>query len=302
MRWLLAATMLCAQSQAFLRASLHLRHHHKSASRRLLCDNSNKWAPRTARHSALASSSSASSSVPPSPAPEAAAEEPGAGGAAAGEFGGIGCETLSVLFECDDFAVVAKPAGVPCHHSDWVGSSASKPRGGRRGRNRHKPRPAERDGPTPVLQRARETFGRRVWLPHRLDRCARARAAAGFRSRRAVGASRSRRAHDLRAPPYRCLAPLSTNTCENARAGHRRGSSSSRVVVGAGVGTVRARATRHRRGASGCLLIAFSPRATAGLQAALSASPRKEYYALCRGEVSDVASRVRIAHTSHQAR
>ena len=182
-------------------------------------------------------------SAPP-PAPEAAAEEPGAGGAAAGEFGGIGCETLSVLFECDDFAVVAKPAGVPCHHSDWVGSSASKPRGGRRGRNRHKPRPAERDGPTPVLQRARETYGRRVWLPHRLDRCARARAAAARAVVFARGGLSARRGRDARMISVHhhtdaWCPSRRTNTCENARAGHRRrrrrASSSSRIVVGAGV-------------------------------------------------------------------
>ena len=75
-------------------------------------------------------------------------------------------EPLPVLYETPDFAVIAKPAGVPCHHSDFVGSHARGRRSRRRGGARS-PRDAEL--PTPVLQRARETFGKRVNLVHRID-------------------------------------------------------------------------------------------------------------------------------------
>ena len=55
---------------------------------------------------------------------------------------------LEILYEGDAFAIVAKPGGVPCHASEYIG----------------------KDYVVPLLQRARDALGRRVNLVHRLDR------------------------------------------------------------------------------------------------------------------------------------
>lgn len=55
---------------------------------------------------------------------------------------------LHILHRGETFAVIAKPGGVPCHASDYIGS----------------------DDVVPLLQRARDALGRRVNLVHRLDR------------------------------------------------------------------------------------------------------------------------------------
>ena len=57
-------------------------------------------------------------------------------------------EPLEILYEGDAFAIVAKPGGVPCHASEYIG----------------------KDYVVPLLQRARDALGRRVNLVHRLDR------------------------------------------------------------------------------------------------------------------------------------
>mmetsp|Transcript_57736 Transcript_57736/g.130822 ORF Transcript_57736/g.130822 Transcript_57736/m.130822 type:complete len:342 (-) Transcript_57736:169-1194(-) len=66
-------------------------------------------------------------------------------------------EPVPVLARGATWAVLAKPGGIPCHESDYVGRW----------------RPGVSQGPPPpaaLLQRGRDTLGQRINLVHRLDR------------------------------------------------------------------------------------------------------------------------------------
>lgn len=69
-------------------------------------------------------------------------------------------DPVPVLLRGDNFAVVAKPPSIPCHNSRYIGRA--------------------RDGPRPLLQRARDTLGQYVNLVHRLDRGASGCVVVGF--------------------------------------------------------------------------------------------------------------------------
>ena len=77
-------------------------------------------------------------------------------------------EPVKVLALWDTFAIVEKPPTVPCHNSGYLGISRSV----RKKMKAGELSPAELSElvPPPLLQRARETLGRKVNLVHRLDR------------------------------------------------------------------------------------------------------------------------------------
>ena len=71
---------------------------------------------------------------------------------------------VPILSRGENFTVVAKPGGVPCHASDYVGRRRT-----RKGVN-DEDVDEEGEPPVPLLQRVRDTLGARVNLVHRLDR------------------------------------------------------------------------------------------------------------------------------------
>ena len=52
-------------------------------------------------------------------------------------------ETVPVLTRGDGYAVVLKPNGILCHHSDWATTALE---------------------PTPLLQRARNSLGKQIYF------------------------------------------------------------------------------------------------------------------------------------------
>ena len=78
--------------------------------------------------------------------------------------------TVPILCSGENFTVVAKPGGVPCHASDYIGRK--RRRRGRREDGQGEDDDDDDEAPVPLLQRVRETLGgtKRVNLVHRLDR------------------------------------------------------------------------------------------------------------------------------------